>query len=107
MKWKKGRQKTKYFVKTFLSFWFFDLHLIKVPENGWVPWHTDPVQKGKKHLRINLHFGKYKGGNFLCEKKIFSLFRNKFVCFRPDITPHKLSKVKSGTQYILSLGFLI
>lgn len=106
MKWKKGRQKTKYYVLTLISFWFFDLHVIKIPANSWIPWHTDPVT-GRRHFRLNIHFGKYRGGNFICPDRIFSWFRNKIVFFRPDINQHKLSKVKAGTQYILSFGFTL
>ena len=83
-----------------------DFHIIKIPKYGWLPWHTDPVEN-KRHFRLNLHFGKYRGGNFICESRIFSMLRDKLVFFRPDITPHKLSKVKEGTQYILSFGFVL
>lgn len=106
MIWTKGRLKTGYLVATFFKFKWLDLHVVMVPKDAYVPYHFDEIP-GKKHFRLNFQFGNYTGGKFICPGACLTLFKRRLVCFRPDLCCHKLSKVRSGTAFILSLGLAI
>ncbi|CAG9295351.1 hypothetical protein EV690_3234 [Celerinatantimonas diazotrophica] len=105
--WQKGRQKSGY-EKMLLAraLWpiKFDLYLLKFPEGGEVPTHTDDVQSGR-HYRLNIVLKHAKsGGQFICETPIYCTNRIKF--FRPDISEHSVTPVTSGNRYLLSIGWV-
>ena len=108
MKWTEGRQGSGYFKRLlgcgqFLSIpW--DLYLIKFPEGSFINTHTDPVQPGDEHYRLNIVVKGAEGGKFHGR----TLYETKRVkLFRPDIEPHWVSEVEKGTRYVLSFGFLL
>ena len=112
--WKEGRQKSGYQVLTLLSFWFFDIHIIRVPYKGQVPWHVDHVQ-GKRHYRINLHFNSQGRVRYMDSgKTLTQWFKGFIVYFRPDLRMHMVKKGnvplwgKFNTKpiYILSFGWV-
>jgi hypothetical protein len=109
MKWIKGRQDTGYYkMKIVESKWLkFDIYLLKFPKNSYVPYHTDDVY-GYKHHRINIIRNAKSGGYFYLRKGIgmSSMSRNIINKFRPDIQTHAVTKVESGTRYVLSIGWL-
>lgn len=82
----------------------FDCYLLRFRKGAEVPEHTDPVTD-KKHYRLNIIVKKArKGGEFRCPEPIFESSRIKL--FRPDRSPHSVSRVESGTRYVLSLGWV-
>ena len=112
IKWEEGRQKGGYLkFKLFQSKKFkFDIYILKFPVGSFVPPHTDPAVKGYKHFRLNVILKNAKeGGVFSIMSKTFN-FKSKFFgrinFFRPDKHVHRVSKVKIGTRYVLSIGFL-
>lgn len=108
MKWIKGRQETGYMKKHIVSAATpiaFDVYLLKFPTGAEIPTHTDPVETGKRHFRMNVVLLKARsGGEFIADSSILNWPRLKL--FRPDITPHSVTKVESGTRYVLSIGWL-
>ena len=104
MKWTQGRQNNTYFKKKIISFIFFDIYLLKYPTGAYLNTHTDSVEK-RRHFRINILLKKANnGGNFYAENVIVHLKRLLF--FRPDRAKHGITKVISGTRYVLSIGFV-
>ena len=108
LKWENGRQNTGYEKMLLLScrlIFPFDFYLLRYKPGAWIPPHTDKVSD-KRHYRFNVViFGAKEGGNFICDNPIFESKRIKF--FRPDISTHSLTKVISGTRYVLSFGFVL
>lgn len=107
--WVEGRQASGYSKLSLVqSMWPipFDVYLLKFPEGSAIPEHTDTVQVGFKHYRLNIILKKSRsGGDFLSESSIINWSRVKF--FRPDISKHSVTKVVGGSRYVLSLGFLV
>ena len=106
-RWEKGRQETGY-EKFFVlgSKWPipFDFYILRFKEGAEIPPHTDKVTAGN-HYRLNVVIKKARsGGEFLCSSPIFESSRVKY--FRPDLSEHSVSKVVSGTRYVLSLGWV-
>lgn len=83
----------------------FDMYLIRYPEGSEIPPHTDPVQSGR-HYRLNVILKSPKsGGEFRCEKPIYSSSRVKL--FRPDVCEHCVTRVVGGNRYVLSIGWVL
>lgn len=105
--WDKGRQNTGYEKLLLLGARWplpFDLYLLRFREGVHIPPHTDRVKSGK-HYRLNIVLRKAKGGGeFICDSPIYENSRIKL--FRPDTAEHSVSKVRSGTRYVLSLGWV-
>ena len=106
-RWKAGRQNTGYEKMLLLvnPFLFpFDLYLLRFKPGTEIPTHTDPVSK-KRHFRLNIVVRQaQRGGQFVCSEPIFETRRIKL--FRPDLSPHSVTKIESGTRYVLSLGWI-
>ncbi len=107
--WVFGRQNSGYSKVSLLESKFpipFDVYILKFPEGSFIPEHTDPVKSGYKHFRFNIILKKSKsGGDFISEHNIFNFSRLKF--FRPDISKHSVTRVISGSRFVLSIGFLL
>lgn len=105
--WKPGRQQTGYEKMLLLANPFlqpFDLYVLRYREGSEIPVHTDPVD-GKRHYRLNVELWRAaEGGDFRCEGALVSLPRVKL--FRPDQSPHSVSKIEKGSRYVLSLGWV-
>lgn len=108
-RWKQGRQASGYdklLIATLPWPIPFDLYLLKLPDGCFVPDHKDSVKPGFRHYRMNLILWKSKsGGELISEKTIINWSRLQF--FRPDIYTHSATKVKGGSVWILSFGFLL
>ena len=104
--WQQGRQGTGYNkIRLFESRRLMcDCYLLYYPEGSEIPLHTDAVQAGK-HYRLNLMLKKAKkGGEFICESPIFKGWR--VFLFRPDVSPHSVTKIESGYRVMLSVGWV-
>lgn len=113
LRWDEGRQKSGYEKMLLATAPFpipFDCYLIRYKVGSEIDWHTDPVPPGKKHYRLNIFLKQAKkGGAFEihareCWKNVYSGWR--WELFRPDIHPHRVTKIESGTRYVLSIGWL-
>lgn len=105
-RWRSGRQDTGYEKMLLLINPFlipFDLYLLRFREGAEIPSHTDPVRE-KRHFRLNIIIRQARrGGEFICSDPIFETHRIKL--FRPDISPHSVTRIKKGSRYVLSLGW--
>jgi hypothetical protein len=103
-KWVSGRQNFGYWKKTFASFKFFDMHLLRIPTGIHVQPHCDIVEYGR-HYRLNISLKLPIYGGVVLGKSIFKTKRIMF--FRPDINIHSMSTVEIGECLILSIGVVI
>ena len=105
--WKEGRQNSGYYkLKIFSSEWLrCDFYLLKFPRGVAVPTHTEPVEFGMVHHRINLHFGgpNYPGQRLYVLGKHRRFWRITYL--RPDTYSHGLP-AQSNTTYMFSFGWL-
>jgi len=82
----------------------FDCYLLRFRSGAKIPSHIDPVTD-KRHYRLNIIIRKAKqGGKFVCSDPIYSNRRIKL--FRPDLSPHAVTKVTKGTRYVVSIGWV-
>lgn len=108
MKWQEGRQGTGYYkLKLFESKLLkLDVYLLKFPENSYISPHTDPSTLGYQHHRMNVILKKaIKGGEFKKSYKRKEEY-GRVIKFRPDIEEHFVSKIKKGSRWVLSVGWL-
>ena len=109
MSWIRGRQETGYLKRPLFAFRIgplrTDAFVLKFPEGCDVPRHHDRVD-GCRHYRLNVVLQHAdRGGEFVCDDPILNLSRIKF--FRPDKSPHSVSRIDKGTRYVLSIGFAV
>lgn len=106
-RWERGRQKSGYDKMLLCSAKWpikFDTYLLKFPQGSEIAPHTDKVKSGK-HYRLNIVLkNANEGGEFICVNPIFETNAIKF--FRPDVCVHQVSKIKKGTRYLLSIGWV-
>ncbi len=108
LRWRGGRQKSGYEkmllgINPFVIPW--DCYLLRFREGADISSHTDPVSD-RRHYRINVVLVEARdGGVFKCESPIFETNRIKF--FRPDRDAHGVTRVNSGTRYVLSFGWAL
>lgn len=119
-----GRQGTGYLVTTledspaFLPLWALfpqhtplerDLFRIQYPQGASIPVHTDPVQEGREHHRLNIILqGAPEGGVLWVEGQPVPLSIGDGYLFRPDLIPHEVTVVQNGPpRIVLSLGSLL
>lgn len=104
--WEQGRQGTGYnkirlFVSQTLK---CDGYLLYYPKGSEIPTHTDPVTSGR-HYRLNVMLKKAPlGGEFICENPIFR--GGRIFLFRPDVSPHAVTKIDKGYRLMLSIGWV-
>ena len=83
----------------------FDVYLLKFEQGAEIQPHTDKVDSGR-HFRLNLIVRQpEEGGDFHCEKTIYE--SRSLKIFRPDIYEHSVSRILSGTRYVLSIGWVL
>lgn len=104
--WEKGRQGTGYLKMKIASGKTWDCYLLKYPKGTMIGEHLDPVP-GREHHRINFTFKRANGGWFF---KVINgecvRFTQRYIKFRPDIETHGVTQVRSGTRYVLSIGWV-
>ena len=82
----------------------FDMYILRFPEGSEIAAHTDKVARGK-HFRLNIVLKKARsGGEFICSAPLYESSRIKL--FRPDICEHQVTRVTSGSRYLLSIGWI-
>lgn len=102
--WESGRQAGGYSKLTLFATKKCDAYLLYYPQGSEIPVHTDPVADGR-HYRLNIAFKKANdGGEFQCDDPI--LRTRRMALFRPDVSPHSVSKIKSGYRLMLSVGWI-
>lgn len=79
-----------------------DCYVLRYRPAAFIAEHTDPVDAGFEHRRINIELWRGVGGTFLLQgvpqhARIHS--------FRPDVQPHAVTPVERGTRYVLSIGW--
>lgn len=105
LRWVPGRQRTGYEKLPLFELPFCDLYLLRYVPGTHVPKHQDPVQ-GRRHYRANLEIRRAReGGKFHCDGPLFKMGR--LSIFRSDATPHWVTRVESGTRYVLSFGLAL
>ncbi|MNC17067.1 hypothetical protein D3C76_429790 [compost metagenome] len=106
-KWEIGRQQSGYDKMPIISSnrINFDLWLLRFKPGSYIAPHVDTVPN-RRHYRLNIFIKPAKaGGEFRAGNVIY---QNRFLAyFRPDISTHSVSKVESGTRYVLSFGFTL
>lgn len=105
-KWQQGRQMTHYYKMLMLRSerFRFDIYLLKFPTGSYINDHKDPVPNGYEHHRINFILNKnFKGGKFVIKGKSQE---GRIHRFRPDRFKHRVTEIKEGTRYVLSVGWL-
>ena len=107
LRWQRGRQDSGYDKMLLLqSLWPLplDVYLLRFPTGSQIQPHVDRVESGA-HYRLNLVIQRARaGGEFACSNAIHDSPRIKL--FRPDICEHSVSRVDSGTRYVLSVGWV-
>jgi hypothetical protein len=86
-----------------------DAYLLRFPEGSQARWHTDPSPVGWRHWRANLTLRPARdGGRFLWAASMGPRVRRlgPLTVFRPDVTPHALTRVERGSLWLLSVGWL-
>ncbi|WP_026294447.1 hypothetical protein [Salinimonas chungwhensis] len=97
---------TKVFNTTLLRSRRLSVNIVTYHEGHRVLQHNDPMGSGR-YFKFNMVLIKpTKGGNFSCEKVIFSLFDRIFF-FRPDKYLHSVSKIEKGKRKLLSVAMYI
>lgn len=105
MKWEPGRLNAKYQKLVICNFGFFDINLIKIPEDTRIPLHLDYIPR-KKHYRLNIDLVKPKVGGHFIGKTLWNKIP-RITLIRPDIHPHGVSEIFKGHSIILSIGIAI
>lgn len=107
LRWQRGRQDSGYDKMLLLqSMWPipFDVYLLRFPTGSQIQPHVDQVERGA-HYRLNLVLRRARsGGEFVCATAIRDSPRIKF--FRPDVSEHAVTRIESGTRYVLSIGWV-
>ncbi len=107
LRWRSGRQRSGYEkMLLFANPYFvpFDCYLLRFRPGAEIAEHTDPVSE-KKHYRLNIIIRRARsGGEFICSDPIYESRRIKL--FRPDRSPHAVTRVIEGTRYVLSVGWI-
>lgn len=101
--WISGRQQSGYSKMLLSQGKNWDCWILKYPSGSEIPTHIDSVPN-KRHYRFNFILKKAVGGKF-SGQTILNL--DRLIFFRPDICPHSVSKIESGTRYVLSFGFCL
>ena len=104
--WNQGRKMTHYYKCALFRSGKFkcDVYLLKFPTGSYIDDHKDPSPEGYEHHRINFVLNKnFKGGKFVIKGKAQE---GRIHKFRPDKHKHRVTKIKEGTRYVFSIGYL-
>lgn len=99
LRWQPGRQGTEYRKLLLAQGRCWDLYIIDIRAGTSIPTHIDPVP-GRRHWRLN--FSLWGDGDAFRGASAFRA--GPLVVFRPDITPHAVSKLRRR-MVLLSFGF--
>lgn len=106
-RWQRGRQASGY-DKLLLAGLPWPLPcdgwLLRFPEGSEVPPHVDRVASGR-HYRLNIILRSARsGGDFACARTLYATRHIKL--FRPDLETHSVSRIASGSRWVLSIGWV-
>ena len=65
--------------------------------------HLDMVSEGRLYKLNWVLVKPGDGGEFICEKAIFNAF-GRIILFRPDLYTHEVSRIRSGSRWLLSFA---
>ncbi len=82
----------------------WDAYLLRYGDGAYVPDHRDPTTEFS-HLRLNALLQEASGGTgvLYLNGEAFELACGDAVLFRPDVIPHRVSRVE-GERLVLSVG---
>lgn len=112
LKWVKGRQNTGYEKMLIYQFKLFgkgfDCYLLRYKVKDEIPAHVDPIP-GKKHFRLNIELVQAKVGGdlFFYQDRQWKHQYRKWVFFRSDLQPHKVTRVVQGERIVITFGAAI
>lgn len=118
--WQPGRTSPQSYFKLLLGrLWFADLYILKFPPGSSIDWHTDPVNPGLQHHRLNVFLRRPRVGCQIMTKflaldgekrgaqKLTMRHKPRWHYMRPDVTEHAVNpNLDTKTGYILSLGWV-
>lgn len=108
--WTKGRLDSGYhkFTLVYSEFFKLDAYILVIPTGSAVPRHFDPAPEGFRHFRFNLTLWRANsGGETLIRLgKRWAYLPHRAYKFRPDIQEHMVTRVSSGSLWLLSIGWL-
>ena len=107
-RWRPGRQNPAYSKMLLLANPFvlpFDVYLLRFRPGSEIESHRDTVAHGR-HYRLNVVLRHaLSGGEFQCEQTLHE--SRSIKLFRPDLHAHSVSRVDSGSRYVLSIGWVL
>jgi hypothetical protein len=106
-RWNLGRRESGYeiFPIIYSEMMGIDLYLIRFKTGSYVRQHIDECGSGRT-FRLNVIIRKASKGGVFWGKTLWSI-HNRVHWFRPDICPHGVTKVRSGTRYSISFGIIV
>lgn len=84
----------------------YDAWVLKYPTGSEIPVHTDPVELGLEHHRLNTLVTEAEGGELYIEGQRVPLVAGDGYYFRPDLHPHYVTKITKGERIIFSVGYV-
>lgn len=105
--WDRGRQLSGYdkLLLAYSKLMRFDCYLLRFPTGSGIKPHTDP-NPGFRHYRFNVVLWSAHGGRFVCNDVIWR-WGQRAAFFRSDTVTHSVTRVLSGTRWVLSIGWLL
>lgn len=102
-KWGNDSYHTGYRIFTLCFSKLFDCYIFHYKLGSYIPKHKDP-SAGRKIYRLNIELVKAaKGGQFVCNKMIWSLW-NRIYLFRADDSYHYVTLIEQGSRWVFSIG---
>jgi len=79
------------------------IYLVRYSAGHAIVPHVDMVSEGRLYKLNCVLIKPASGGEFSCERNIFSLF-GRLVLFRPDLYRHQVSRIERGRRWLLSFA---
>lgn len=82
----------------------YDAWLLRYPVGAYLFPHTDPSAEGFEHVRLNAVVTDSVGGTVIVGDSALTLTAGDAYVFRPDLLPHSVTPVLTGSRLVLSVG---
>lgn len=79
------------------------IYLVRYSAGHAIAPHVDMVSEGRLYKLNWILVKAGAGGEFFCERNIFSLF-GRVILFRPDLYQHRVSRIERGERWLLSFA---
>lgn len=79
------------------------IYLVHYAEGHRIMPHVDNVARGRLYKLNWVLVKPTRGGEFACERTLFNIF-DRIVLFRPDLYPHRVSRIEAGSRWLLSFA---